>query len=135
MPIRGIRGATTVHVDEPEAILEATNELLNAILNANPDLQKEDIASVLFTTTDDVSAAYPARAAREMGWDLVPLMCTREIAVPGSLPKCIRVLIHWNTNLSQTQIQHVYLKEATSLRPDLSARVQQDEQSLNNSFA
>jgi chorismate mutase len=135
MPVRGIRGAITVHVDEPEVILNATNELLQAVSNANPDLQTEDIASVLFTTTDDLNSVYPARAAREMGWDLVPLMCAQEIAVPGSLPKCIRVLIHWNTYLSQKQIQHVYLKEATSLRPDIVASYQQDEQSLNNSFA
>lgn len=124
MPIRGIRGAITVHIDEPETILAATKELLQAVLSANPELHREEIASVLFTTTEDLTSVYPARAAREIGWDLVPLMCAREIPVPGGLPRCIRLLIHWNTSLSQTQIEHVYLREATALRPDLAASSQ-----------
>ena len=135
MPVRGIRGATTVLEDKTEAIIAATQELLQAIMAANPNLKAEDLASTIFTVTEDLSAAFPARAAHDMGWDRVPLMCAREIPVPGSLPRCIRILIHWNTNLSQNQIEHVYLKDAASLRPDLVASSPKDEKSLNNSFA
>lgn len=119
MPIRGIRGATTVIADDPEQILQATCELLVAILAENSGLQLEDIASVLFTTTEDLASAYPALAARQMGWTLVPMLCAREIPVPESLPLCIRVLIHWNTDKEQSVINHVYLREAVKLRPDL----------------
>ena len=119
MPIRGIRGATTVTSDDPELILQATCELLEAILYENGDIRLEDIASVLFTTTEDIASAYPALAARQMGWDQIPMMCAREIPVPGSLPLCIRVLIHWNTDREQSVIRHVYLREAITLRPDL----------------
>ena len=135
MPTRGIRGAITVAEDHPEAIIEATQELLQAIRTANPKLQGEDVASAIFTVTEDISAAFPARAAHELGWDRVPLMCAREIPVPGSLPGCIRILIHWNTDLSQTQIQHVYLKGAVSLRPDLAASSSIDEKPINNSLS
>jgi chorismate mutase len=121
MPVRGIRGATTVHTDQPEPILAATQELLEAILARNPGLVPDAIASVLFTVTDDLSAAYPAKAARQIGWVQTPLMCAREIPVPGGVPHCIRVLIHWNTSLPQSAIRHVYLGEATQLRPDLDA--------------
>jgi chorismate mutase len=119
MFLRGIRGATTVQADQESEILAATAELLAAIRQANPTLQPEDLASILFTLTDDLSAAYPARAARQMGWVNVPLMCAREVAVPGGLARCIRVLLHWNTDLPQWAVQHIYLKEAVSLRPDL----------------
>ena len=122
MPIRGIRGATTVTSDDPDRILQATCELLEAILVENESIQLEDIASALFSTTEDITSAYPALAARQMGWDLVPMMCAREIPVPGSLPMCIRVLIHWNTDKEQNEIQHVYLREAVKLRPDLVNR-------------
>ena len=118
MSIRGIRGATVVYRDEPEEILAATRELLDAICQANPSLRVEDVASALFTLTDDLHAAYPALAARQMGWSDVPLMCAREIPVPGSLQRCIRVLVHWNTDLAQSEIHHVYLGQAASLRPD-----------------
>jgi len=120
MNVRGIRGATSVIANHPDEILAATRELLEAIRAANPGLQPEDIASAWFTLTDDLDAAYPAQAARQMGWALVPLMCGREIAVPGSLPRCIRVLLHWNTGLPQAEIHHVYLRDAASLRPDLT---------------
>jgi chorismate mutase len=90
----------------------------------------EDIASVLFTTTEDIASIYPALAARQMGWDHVPLMCAREIPVPGSLPMCIRVLIHWNTEIEQSGIKHVYLREAAKLRPDLVASAKEKEESL-----
>ena len=119
MTTRGIRGATTIAADEREQVLSATLELLAAILDANPALRMEDIASALFTVTDDIDSVYPALAARQMGWDQVPMMCAREIPVTGSLSKCIRVLIHWNTELQQADIQHVYLGDAVKLRPDL----------------
>jgi chorismate mutase len=119
MAVRGIRGATTVCEDQAEPILQATRELLLAICAVNPSLRSADIASIFFTVTDDLHAAYPARAARTMGWEEVPLMCAREIPVPGSLPCCIRVMILWNSELEQSQIHHVYLRDAVTLRPDL----------------
>ncbi len=119
--MRGVRGATVVAEDTPEAILAATGVLLQAILAANPSLSPEDLASAIFTVTDDLRSAYPARAARQLGWTMTPLMCALEIPVPGSLPRCIRVLLHWNTSLPQSAIQHVYLGEAASLRPDLKS--------------
>jgi len=120
--MRGIRGATTVASDDPELIRQATCKLLETILYENDDLQLEDIASVLFTTTEDIVSAYPALAARQIGWTSVPMMCAREIPVPGSLPLCIRVLIHWNTDREQSEIKHVYLRDAVRLRPDLALR-------------
>lgn len=119
MPTRGIRGATTVSADDPDLILQATRELLEAILTENEDMRPEDIASAIFTVTEDLAATFPAQAARQMGWGLVPMMCAREIPVPGSLPRAIRVLVHWNTELPQNRITHVYLREAVRLRPDL----------------
>ncbi len=121
MPVRGVRGAITTETDEPEAIYQATLELLHAILQANPSLQSDDLASVLFSVTSDLTSAFPAQAARQMGWSQVPLMCFLEIPVPGSLPRCIRALLHWNTDLPQTSIHHVYLGRAAALRPDLSS--------------
>ena len=121
MPIRGIRGATTVSADEPDLILEATRELLEAILTANESMKPEDVGSALFTVTDDLASTVPAQAARQMGWGLVPMMCAREIPVPGSLRRVIRVLVHWNTETPQGQVKHVYLRDAVKLRPDLVA--------------
>ena len=120
MSVRGIRGAIAVQRDEAGAILEATRELLLAILEANPNLEPADIGSVIFTLTEDLTAAYPAQAARDLGWQLVPLLCGREIPVPDGLPLCIRVLVHWNTSLPQEAIQHVYLGKAACLRPDVN---------------
>jgi chorismate mutase len=120
MSIRGVRGATVASVDEPDAILAATSELLVAILQANPLMQVEEIASVWFTVTTDLTSIHPAKAARQLGWDHTPLMCALEIPVPGSLPRCIRVLLHWNTSLPQSAIRHVYSGAAASLRPDLA---------------
>ena len=119
MSTRGIRGATTIARDTKEEVLDATRELLDEIFAQNSDLNKEDIASAFFTTTEDVSSAYPALATLQMGWDLVPMICAREIPVPDSLAMCIRVLIHWNTDKEQEEIKHVYLREAKKLRPDL----------------
>ena len=119
MSIRGIRGAITVTADEPELILQATRELLEEILAENEGMKPEDVASALFTVTDDLASTFPAQGARQMGWGLVPMLCAREIPVPNSLPRVIRVLVHWNTDLPQDQITHVYLREAVKLRPDL----------------
>ena len=119
MATRGIRGATTVPADKPEAILLATHELLQQIMIENDALKAEDIASALFTLTGDLSSAHPPQAARQMGWEIVPMICAQEIPVPGSLPRVIRVLLHWNTNKPQSAIAHVYLHKAAQLRPDL----------------
>jgi chorismate mutase len=121
MAIRGIRGAITVPADEPGLILQATRELLEAILEENEGMQPEDIASAIFTVTDDLASTFPAQAARQMGWGLVPMLCAREIPVPDSLPRVIRVLVHWNTEITQSEIKHVYLRAAVRLRPDLVA--------------
>ena len=119
MPVRGVRGAIDVSDNLSESILVATQELLSAILEANSTLRSEDLASAIFTTTEDLSAVYPAQAARGMGWNAVPMICSREIPVPGGLARCIRVLLQWNTDLPQQAIRHVYLGAAASLRPDL----------------
>jgi chorismate mutase len=113
-----VRGATVASGDQPEAILAATRELLEAMVAANPGLEAEDIASVFFTVTEDLRSAYPAFAARQLGWSAVPMLDAIEIPVPGGMPRCIRVLIHWNTSLPQKEIRHVYLGEAAQLRPD-----------------
>ena len=118
--MRGIRGATTIETDVKENVLSATQELLEKVFASNPDLKTEDIASAIFTVTQDIISVFPALAARQMGWDHVPMMCAQEIPVPGSLPLCIRVLIHWNTNKTQDAIQHIYLREAKKLRPDIN---------------
>ncbi len=119
MTVRGVRGATTVEMDNPELIILATQELLSAIMQANPSLRSEDVASAFFTVTNDLCSVHPAQAARRMGWSYVPMMCATEIPVPGSLPKCIRVLLHWNTDLDQIKVKHIYLQAAVVLRPDL----------------
>ena len=120
MTTRGIRGAITIESDAKDDLLSATKELLDEILCTNPDLKTADIASVFFTVTDDIASVHPALAARQMGWDQVPMMCAREIPVEGSLPLSIRVLIHWNTYKPQSEINHVYLRDAVKLRPDLA---------------
>lgn len=122
MTVRGVRGATTVIKDTEDTVLSATRELLEEILASNPELKTDDLASVLFTTTEDIASVYPARAARQLGWEEVPLICACEIPVEDSLPLCIRVLIHWNTEKAQSEIRHVYLGEAIRLRPDLVNR-------------
>ncbi len=121
MPNRGIRGATTVSADEPDLILQATRELLEEILQENKEMKQEDVASAIFTVTDDLASTFPAQGARQMGWGLVPMLCAREIPVPNSLPRVIRVLVHWNTDVPQNAITHVYLRDAVKLRPDLVA--------------
>ena len=117
MHCRGIRGATTAEENAAEAILAAARELLALIVVAN-DLKVEDVASAIFTTTPDLTAAFPAKAAREMGWHNVALLDAQEIPVPGSLERCVRVLIHWNTEKRQDEVVHVYIKGANALRLD-----------------
>ncbi|MDI7277879.1 MAG: chorismate mutase, partial [Anaerolineae bacterium] len=98
--------------------LEATQELLAALVQAN-GLEPEDLASAIFSVTPDLDAAFPARAARAMGWSQVPLLDLQEMPVPGSLPRCVRVLLHWNTDRPASEVVHVYLRGAHALRPDL----------------
>ncbi len=119
MYCRGIRGATTVERNDREEILAATTELLQLLILHN-DLETEDIASALFTITDDLNAEFPAVAARGLGWIETALMCARELPVPGSLDKCIRVLLHVNTERSAAEMQHIYIRGAVTLRPTLS---------------
>ncbi|GAB2692347.1 chorismate mutase [Paenibacillus thermoaerophilus] len=120
MFLRGIRGAITVKRNEETEILEATRQLLDAIVAEN-GIKPEDIAGVFITVTHDLDAAFPAKAIREMkGWEMVPLMCSLEIPVKGSLPLCIRFMVMVNTDLAQEQVRHVYLNDAVKLRPDLS---------------
>lgn len=122
MAVRGIRGATTIDRDMEVDILSATRELLEGIFAANPELKTGDIASAIFTVTEDIHSAFPALAARQIGWDHIPMMCAREIPVPESLPFCIRVLIHWNTDTAQDAVRHIYLRGAEKLRPDLALK-------------
>lgn len=119
MWLRGVRGATTVERDDPEEILAATEELLEAMLSAN-EAEVEAIASIVFTTTADLTSAFPAEAARRLGMVYVPLMCMQEIPVPGSLPRAVRVLLHLNTDKAQREVKHVFLRGAQRLRPDLT---------------
>ncbi len=121
MLCRGVRGATTVETNTAEAILEATAELLQALVEAN-DIEHDRVASILFTTTMDLNAAFPAVAAREIGWTDIALLNAHEMAVPGALPRCIRILLHLNTERTAKEIRHVYLRDARKLRPDLVAQ-------------
>lgn len=118
---RGVRGATTVERDTAEDILEATRELLVEVIARN-EIEAEAVASAIFTTTPDLHAEFPAVAARQLGWTDVPLLCGHEMTRPGALTQCIRVLLHLNTTKTAAEIQHVYLRGAVALRPDLAAR-------------
>ncbi len=117
MPVRGIRGATAVKVDSDDAVLAATRELLEKIVAAN-GVAVDDIASIIFTVTPDLKSEYPARAARLLGWTEVALLGATEMDVAAGLKRCIRVLLHVNTDLPASQIKHIYLYEARALRPD-----------------
>ena len=117
--VRAIRGAITVNENEDSQIFAATEELLSEIMKQN-SINKDDLISMIFTLTPDLNACFPARAARNIGFDNVPLMCMSEIDVKGALEKCIRILIHTNSDKSLDEIKHIYLKGATVLRPDLS---------------
>lgn len=116
---RGVRGATTVEGTNRELILTATAELLERMVQAN-GIEPEDVASAIFTTSPDLTAEYPALAARLMGWRDVALLCGHEMAVPGGLERCVRILLHWNTMRSASEVEHVYIHGASNLRPDRS---------------
>ena len=117
MPLRGIRGAICATSNTSDAISDATRELLEHILRMNA-ISVDDIASAIFTVTPDLDAAFPARAARSLGWDHVPLLDVCAPHVPNALPRCIRVLIHWNTDRADHDVRHAYLHGARGLRPD-----------------
>jgi chorismate mutase len=123
---RGVRGATTVAQVDRESVLAATRELLAAMVRANA-IEPEEVASVIFTTTPDITSVFPATAARQLGWLDVPLMCGHEMDVEGALSLCIRVMIHWNTETPQADIRHIYLHEARSLRPDKSIVLSEED--------
>ncbi|HEY2422409.1 MAG TPA: chorismate mutase [Neobacillus sp.] len=117
--IRGVRGAITVSGNTEEAVISATEELAAKMKELNQILPNS-VASVFISTTEDVNAAFPAKALRKFeGWTYVPVMCMREMPVPNSLKMCIRIMMHVDTDKSQEEIVHVYLREATVLRPDL----------------
>lgn len=116
--VRAVRGAITVEKNDAYEILQNTKELLEEIVKAN-DLNLDDMVSVIFTVTQDLNAGFPAVAARQIGWTSIPLMCMKEIDVLGSLAKCVRVLLHFNTDKKLDEIKHVYLRGAKVLRPDL----------------
>jgi chorismate mutase len=118
--VRGLRGATTVDFDSPEQVTERSQELILRLMERN-DLAEDDIVSVLFTATADVTSLFPATAIREIGFGAVPLLCAAEIAVPGAMPLCIRVLLHVHTTKTRDEIHHVYLHGAQGLRDDLPA--------------
>ncbi|RFB16970.1 chorismate mutase [Bacillus sp. HNG] len=118
--IRGIRGATTIENNNKQEILDATEKLLRDMISENK-IDAEDVAQIVFSVTDDIDAAFPAAAARQIdGWSFVPVMSMREIPVPGSLPMCIRVMMTVNTTAKQEEIQHIYQGGAVVLRPDLT---------------
>jgi chorismate mutase len=115
--MRGVRGATTADDNTREAILAVTRELLELMIAAN-GLVPDDVASAIFTTTIDLNADYPALAARALGWHEVALMCMHEMNVPYGLKMCVRILLHWNTDVAAQDVKHVYLRGAVNLRPD-----------------
>lgn len=119
MPCRGVRGATTVDADTRDEVLKATRQLLALLIRLN-GIEPCDVASAIFTVTPDLHAEFPATAARQLGWLDVALMCMQEVNVPGALPRCIRVLLHWNTSKPASEIRHVYIRDAARLRPDHS---------------
>ena len=118
--VRGVKGATTTKGTSARDVLDATEELLFKLIQGN-SIEQDDVACVQFSTSPDLVAEFPAVAARErLGWTDVPLMCSHEMARPGALTRCVRILILWNTNKVQNEIRHVYLHDAAKLRPDLS---------------
>jgi chorismate mutase len=119
LTVRAIRGAIQLDAVDRDAILEGTAELLTAVMNRN-DLTTDDVISVLFTVTPDLTAEFPALAARKTGFHAVPLMCATEIPVPGAMPRVVRLMAHVNTDRSRAEIQHVYLRGAAALRLDIA---------------
>jgi chorismate mutase len=124
MPVRGIRGATTASANDPEAIVEATAELLRELVLRN-ELDVDEIAFAYFTTTPDLDAEFPALAARRLGWLDVPMLCGHDMAVPQpnprSVPRCVRVVVLYNTERNQREMQHAYLRGARAIKQDLDA--------------
>lgn len=129
MRVRGVRGAITVEENTADAILAATRLLLDELIRAN-GIVEEDVASAIFTTTPELTAAFPAKAARDMGWTQVALLGAQEMAASNGIPMCIRVLLHWNTEKALDEVVHVYMREAEMLRADLypKVRVHPDEE-------
>lgn len=121
MTVRGVRGATTVESDDPALIRAAARELMEEILRRNQITDFDDVISAIFTTTADLVSTFPAEAARAMGMNQVPLLCAQEIPVTGSMPRCIRILLHINSDRTPKEIEHVYLRDAQKLRPDLKS--------------
>lgn len=131
LKVRGIRGATTTRDNSPEAIFEATQELMREIVAAN-QLDIDDVASVFLTMTQDLNADFPAKAVRSLdGWQWVPLMCAPELNIQNAMPGCIRVLVHATTELAQKDLAHVYLHDAVALRPDVVQRQTTTDESGN----
>jgi len=130
MVCRGVRGATTVTTNSRKEILRETRRLLALMIRQN-NIKPEDVASAIFTTTRDINAEFPALAARQLGWWDVALLCGHEMDVPNSLPRCIRVMVHWNTDKKASEIQHVYVGEAVRLRPDKADLPPVDEDDLD----
>lgn len=118
MSCRAVRGAITVKNNEKQEILAATTRLLLSLVDKN-QIPKEEIVSIIFSVTEDLNAEFPAVAARALGWNLVPMLCSYELNVPGSLPKCLRVLLTFNTDKKQEDLLPQYLDGAAGLRPDL----------------
>jgi chorismate mutase len=121
MRIGGVRGAITVSEDSAEAIWSATRELLEAMIAANR-IEESEVASIFFSATPDLRSAFPAKAARDMGWSQTALMGMQEMDVVGGLPRCIRILIHWNTAKKNDELQHIFMGEAAALRPDIAQK-------------
>ena len=119
MTVRAIRGAIQVDANDRDAILEGTTELVTAVMTRN-DLTPDDVISVLFTVTHDLTAEFPALAARKLGFHAVPLMCAMEIPVPHALPRVVRLMAHVETDRTRSQVQHVYLRGAVALRQDIA---------------
>lgn len=127
MTIRGVRGATTAGRNDATEIAERSIELVRVLVESN-GIRPEDLASAIFTVTDDLDAEFPAKSVRSLpGWEDVPLLCSREIAVPGSLSRCIRVLLHWNTGAAQKDVRHAFLRGARGLRPAWAVPVPGDD--------
>ncbi|HEY6495893.1 MAG TPA: chorismate mutase [Trebonia sp.] len=119
MTVRAIRGAVQVDADDRDAILEGTAELVTAVMTRN-DLTPDDVISVFFTVTPDLTTEFPALAARKLGFHAVPLMCATEIPVHGAMPRVVRLMAHVETEQARDQIQHVYLRGAAALRKDIA---------------
>jgi chorismate mutase len=119
MPVRAIRGAVQVDADERAAILEGTTDLVSEVMTRN-ELVPDDVISVLFTVTPDLTTEFPALAARKIGFQDVPLLCATEIPVPGALPRVVRLMMHVETDRPRREIQHVYLRGAAALRLDIA---------------